>query len=115
LVLVTESQVLQEYDTWGQIININNNGPLFIVDGIPINNNVYGVGGLQQVKLDLPTDYGNGASEINQENIEKCVSPERQQHLLFFIYGWFSAKRYIVITTKSGKRSKGLGVSILLL
>jgi TonB-dependent SusC/RagA subfamily outer membrane receptor len=24
----------------------------------------------QLVKADLPTDYGNGASEINQENIE---------------------------------------------
>jgi TonB-dependent SusC/RagA subfamily outer membrane receptor len=24
----------------------------------------------QLVKTDLPTDYGNGASEINQENIE---------------------------------------------
>ena len=51
-------------------LNINNNGPLFIVDGIPINNNVYGVGGGPTTQTDLPTDYGNGASEINQENIE---------------------------------------------
>jgi hypothetical protein len=42
---------------------------LFIVDGIPINNNVYGVGG-GPTCTNLPTDYGNGASEINQENIE---------------------------------------------
>jgi outer membrane receptor protein involved in Fe transport len=31
---------------------------------------VYGVGGGPTSQADLPTDYGNGASEINQENIE---------------------------------------------
>jgi hypothetical protein len=41
---------------------------------------------LQQV-VDLPTDYGNGASEINQENIESVYRTKRQQHLLFFICG----------------------------
>jgi hypothetical protein len=45
---------------------------LFIVDGIPINNNVYG-GRPSTSQVDLPTDYGNGASEINQENIESVT------------------------------------------
>jgi hypothetical protein len=50
---------------------------LFIVDGIPINNSVYGVGGPTS-QADLPTDYGNGASEINQENIESVNVKEQQ-------------------------------------
>jgi hypothetical protein len=59
---------------------------LFIVD-IPINNSVYGVGGPTS-QADLPTDYGNGASEINQENIESvnvlrsssfCTTDQEQQ------------------------------------
>jgi hypothetical protein len=31
---------------------------------------MYGVGGGPTTSSNLPTDYGNGASEINQENIE---------------------------------------------
>ncbi|SDZ93164.1 TonB-linked outer membrane protein, SusC/RagA family [Flavobacterium gillisiae] len=91
-------------------LNINNNGPLFIVDGIPINNNVYGVGGSSTSQTDLPTDYGNGASEINQENIESVNVLKGAAASA--LYGSRAANGVIVITTKSGKRSKGLGVSI---
>jgi TonB-linked SusC/RagA family outer membrane protein len=91
-------------------LNINNNGPLFIVDGIPINNNVYGVGGSSTNQADLPTDYGNGASEINQENIESVNVLKGAAASA--LYGSRAANGVIVITTKSGKNRKGLGVSI---
>ncbi|MFT7395638.1 MAG: ferric enterobactin receptor [Flavobacterium sp.] len=91
-------------------LNINNNGPLFIVDGIPINNSVYGVGGGPTSQADLPTDYGNGASEINQENIESVNVLKGAAASA--LYGSRAANGVIVITTKSGKKSKGLGVSI---
>ena len=91
-------------------LNINNNGPLFIVDGIPINNNVYGVGSSATNQADLPTDYGNGASEINQENIESVNVLKGAAASA--LYGSRAANGVIVITTKSGKKNKGLGVSI---
>lgn len=91
-------------------LNINNNGPLFIVDGIPINNNVYGVGSSATTQTDLPTDYGNGASEINQENIESVNVLKGAAASA--LYGSRAANGVIVITTKSGRKGKGLGVSI---
>lgn len=91
-------------------LNINNNGPLFIVDGIPINNNVYGVGSSATTQEDLPTDYGNGASEINQENIESVNVLKGAAASA--LYGSRAANGVIVITTKSGKKNKGLGISI---
>ena len=91
-------------------LNINNNGPLFIIDGIPINNNVYGVGGSATNQADLPTDYGNGASEINQENIESVNVLKGAAASA--LYGSRAANGVIVITTKSGRKGKGLGVSI---
>lgn len=91
-------------------LNINNNGPLFIVDGIPINNNVYGVGGGPTTQTDLPTDYGNGAAEINQENIESVNVLKGAAASA--LYGSRAANGVIVITTKSGRKGKGLGVSI---
>ncbi|NRS87426.1 TonB-linked SusC/RagA family outer membrane protein [Flavobacterium sp. 7E] len=91
-------------------LNINNNGPLFIVDGIPINNNVYGVGSSATTQTDLPTDYGNGAAEINQENIESVNVLKGAAASA--LYGSRAANGVIVITTKSGRKGKGLGVSI---
>jgi TonB-dependent SusC/RagA subfamily outer membrane receptor len=75
---------------------------LFIVDGIPINNNVYGVGGVPTSQPDLPTDYGNGASEINQENIESVNVLKGAAASA--LYGSRAANGVIVITTKSGKK-----------
>jgi TonB-dependent SusC/RagA subfamily outer membrane receptor len=40
--------------------------PLFIVDGTPISNEIVGSSGSGTQDI----DYGNGASEINPENIE---------------------------------------------
>ncbi|MBP4140669.1 SusC/RagA family TonB-linked outer membrane protein [Flavobacterium sp. P4023] len=91
-------------------LNINNNGPLFIVDGIPINNTVYGVGSSATNQADLPTDYGNGASEIDQENIESVNVLKGAAASA--LYGSRAANGVIVITTKSGKKNKGLGVTI---
>lgn len=91
-------------------LNINNNGPLFVVDGIPINNSIYGVGSGPTTQTDLPTDYGNGASEINQEDIESVNVLKGAAASA--LYGSRAANGVIVINTKSGRKNKGLGVSI---
>ncbi len=44
----------------------NNNQPLYVVDGVPINNNIYSnLSGTPQ-----EIDYGNGAGELNADDIE---------------------------------------------
>ena len=91
-------------------LNINNNSPLFVVDGIPINNNTYGVGSGPTTQKDLPSDYGNGASEINSEDVESVNVLKGAAASA--LYGSRAANGVIVITTKSGKGNKGLGVSI---
>lgn len=91
-------------------LNINNNGPLFVVDGIPINNSIYGVGSGPTTQTDLPTDYGNGASEINQEDIESVNVLKGAAASA--LYGSRAANGVIVINTKSGRKNKGLGVSV---
>lgn len=91
-------------------LNINNNSPLIVVDGIPVNNNIYGVGGSSTNQADMPTDYGNGAAEINPEDIES-VNVLRGA-AASALYGSRAANGVIVITTKSGKARKGLGVQV---
>jgi ferric enterobactin receptor len=91
-------------------LNINNNSPLFVVDGVPINNSTYGVGGSPTTQTDLPTDYGSGASEINQEDVETVNVLKGAAASA--LYGSRAANGVIVITTKSGKKNKGFGVAI---
>lgn len=91
-------------------LNINNNSPLFIVDGIPINNSIYGIGGSSNDQSDLPTDYGNGAAEINPEDIESISVLKGAAASA--LYGSRATNGVIVITTKSGKNTQGLGVSL---
>ena len=90
-------------------LNINNNSPLFVVDGIPVNNNIYGVGSSSIDQADMPTDYGNGAAEINPEDIESVNVLKGAAASA--LYGARAANGVIVITTKSGKEQQGLGVS----
>jgi TonB-linked SusC/RagA family outer membrane protein len=81
-----------------------NNQPLFVVDGVPIDNSSdrnLGYGGL---------DYGNTASDINPadiENISVLKGPNAAA-----LYGSRAANGAIIITTKTGRRSSGLGLTV---
>ncbi len=89
----------------GEISLAGANQPLFVVDGIPINN---GVVGSSQSGQDI--DYGNGASAINPDDIETINVLKGPTAAA--LYGARAANGVIIITTKSGKGTKGLGVSI---
>jgi TonB-linked SusC/RagA family outer membrane protein len=81
-----------------------NNQPLFIVDGIPINNGNFG---------DTETDgvnRGNGAADINPNDIEN-VSVLKGPNAAA-LYGSRASNGVVLITTKSGKSQKGLGVDV---
>jgi TonB-linked SusC/RagA family outer membrane protein len=84
------------------------NQPLFVVDGVPINNeqitsNLINNGALQEV------DYGNGGSEISPDDIASISILKGAGSAA--LYGARAANGVVVITTKKGKKQKGFGVS----
>jgi len=87
-------------------LNINNNQPLYVIDGIPISNENYGSSGNSYQEV----DYGNGAAVVNPDDVESVNVLKGANAAA--LYGSRAANGVILITTKSGKRSKGVGVSV---
>lgn len=89
--------------------SFSNNNPLFVVDGIPINNNSVfnftseAAAGFQEI------DFGNGAMEVNPDDIA-AVSVLKGPSAAA-LYGTRASNGVIVIETKNGSGSKGLGIS----
>ena len=79
----------------------SNNQPLFVVDGVPIDNGNYGSG--------TAVDYGNGAASLNPDDIENISVLKGPSAAA--LYGSRGANGVVLVTTKSGKGSKGIGVS----
>ena len=90
--------------------SFTNNNPLFIIDGTPINNNTTfnqtneAAAGFQEV------DFGNGAMDINADDIETLTVLKGPSAAA--LYGTRASNGVIVITTKNGKNTKGLGIEI---
>lgn len=85
---------------------IGNNQPLYVVDGIPIDNQALGGasrwGGI---------DYGNGAGEINADDIAS-ISVLKGPNAAA-LYGTRAANGVIIINTKKGEENgEGLGIEI---
>ena len=90
-----------------------NNQPLFVVDGIPIDNSNYGsfrqaYGARDDVNGNV--DYGNAAQDINPDDIAS-ISVLKGANAAA-LYGSRAANGVILITTKKGKKNKGLGVDV---
>ncbi|WP_438711418.1 SusC/RagA family TonB-linked outer membrane protein [Aquimarina muelleri] len=89
--------------------SFTNNNPLFVVDGTPINNSTVfnftneAAAGFQEV------DFGNGAMEVNPDDIE-TVSVLKGPSAAA-LYGTRASNGVIIINTKNGANSKGLGIS----
>ena len=87
-------------------LNINGNSPLFVVDGTPISNEIVGSNGSGTQDV----DYGNGASEINPQDVESINVLKGPAAAA--LYGSRAANGAIIITTKKGSRQSGrLGVT----
>ncbi|MGB5369559.1 MAG: SusC/RagA family TonB-linked outer membrane protein, partial [Flavobacteriaceae bacterium] len=82
-----------------------NNSPLFVVDGIPISNRTIS----NQAEGNLETDFGNGAQDINPDDVESISILKGPNATA--LYGSRGLNGVVLITTKSGKGSKGLGIS----
>ncbi len=83
------------------------NQPLFVVDGIPIRNDTDNRS--SGMNKNMNVDFGNGAAEINPEDIESISILKGAAAAA--LYGSRAGNGVILITTKSGKQKKGVGIS----
>ncbi len=87
-------------------INPNaNNQPLYVVNGSPIYN---GNGGAAASSTGFNYDVGDGISSINPDDIESITV--LKSGAAAALYGSQAANGVILITTKSGKTQRGIGV-----
>lgn len=86
------------------------NQPLFVVDGTPINNITDTRTNTKGIASNMNLDFGNGAMDINPDDIES-ISVLKGANATA-LYGSRAANGAVIITTKSGKNKKGLGVSV---
>ena len=87
------------------------NQPLFIVDGVPIDNTNYGTSNDGSNATAGSVDQPNGIADINPDDIETISVLKGPNSAA--LYGMRGANGVIVITTKRGKAGKkGLGISV---
>lgn len=88
----------------------NGNYALIVVDGVPVNqelttsgsSSAYGGAG-------SPIDYGNAISDLNLDDIESVTVLKGPGATA--LYGSRAANGALIITTKSGKKTTGLGIT----
>jgi TonB-linked SusC/RagA family outer membrane protein len=96
-----------------QSLNYGSNEALFVVDGMPIRSGTTATSSSSSYTnsgADFPVDFGNGASDLNPEDIESVSVLKGPAATA--LYGSRAANGAIVITTKSGRKNKGVGVSV---
>jgi TonB-linked SusC/RagA family outer membrane protein len=90
--------------------SFSNNNPLFVVDGVPINNETVfnftneAAAGFQEI------DFGNGAMEVNPDDVASVTVLKGPSAAA--LYGTRASNGVIVIETKNGSNKRGLGISI---
>lgn len=82
-----------------------NNQPLYVVDGVPLNNSAVNTSD----GLNNGYDFGNGANAVNPDDVESMTILKGAAATA--LYGNRASGGVVLITTKSGKQhKKGLGV-----
>lgn len=82
------------------------NQPLYVVDGIPLDNTRYDEGQIYS----NGRDYGDGIGNVNPQDIESLTVLKGPNATA--LYGSRGANGVIVITTKSGKGARGVAVDV---
>jgi TonB-linked SusC/RagA family outer membrane protein len=85
----------------------SDNQPLYVVDGVPINNQL---GNVSTTGDRNSVDYGSPISDINSDDIESVSVLKGASAAA--LYGSRAGNGVILITTKSGKRNQDIKVSI---
>lgn len=83
------------------------NQPLIVIDGVPVNNFT---GATNNDYYNPSIDYGNGLSDINPEDIESVSVLKGPSASA--LYGTRAGNGVILITTKTGRIQKGLGITV---
>ena len=83
------------------------NQPLIVVDGVPMDNFT---GADNNDYWNPSADMGNGLSDINPEDIESMSVLKGASAAA--LYGSRAGNGVILITTKSGRQTKGLGITV---
>jgi TonB-linked SusC/RagA family outer membrane protein len=86
----------------GETSIAGNNQPLFVIDGIPVDNSQRNAGGAR--------DYANTISDINPDDIE-TISVLKGPNAAA-LYGSRAAAGVILVKTKTGKSKKGNGITL---
>ncbi len=85
-----------------------NNQALFVVDGVPVDNSITNSSNQQTGRGGY--DYGNAAADINPDDIADLTVLKGAAATA--LYGSRAANGVIMVTTKKGSKSKGIGVTI---
>ena len=85
----------------------NDNQPLIVVDGVPFDNFT---GATNNDYWNRSLDRGNGLADINPDDIESISVLKGGAAAA--LYGTRAGNGVIMITTKSGKRTNGLGINV---
>jgi len=94
-------------------LNYGKNEALFIIDGVPVRSGTTATSSSSSYTnsgSDFPVDFGNGASDLNPEDIESVSVLKGPAATA--LYGSRAANGAIVITTKSGRKDRGIGVVV---
>ncbi|MES1160867.1 MAG: carboxypeptidase-like regulatory domain-containing protein, partial [Bacteroidota bacterium] len=82
-----------------------NNQPLYVIDGVPYDNTTQSYAGQYG-----GADLGDGLSNISPDNIESILVLKGVA--ASSLYGYRGGNGAILITTKSGSRTRGIGVQV---
>jgi len=85
----------------------SDNQPLFVIDGVPVKNSLSNIG--TNMGSDNDVDFGNAISDLNPNDVESISILKGPSAAA--LYGSRAGNGVILITTKSGKRQKGLGIT----
>jgi len=83
--------------------------PLFVVDGVPIFDENSNMANRGYDPLNSP-DYGTGINDINSEDIESIEILKGAKATV--LYGSRAGNGVVMITTKKGQATRGLGVTL---
>lgn len=80
------------------------NQPLYVIDGVPMNNSAH----YSSDALNQGFDFGNGANAVNPDDVENMTILKGAAATA--LYGSRAANGVVMITTKSGKKNQGVGI-----
>ena len=92
----------------GQSSFSGQNNPLIVINGVPVDNSNYALGGTYGDRAQNNSDGGDGLSSINPDDIESMTVLKGATAAA--LYGSRAKDGVVMITTKSGSRNAGLGI-----